>query len=249
MLRILDIDIDFFVTEIAYHCDPDGPRLDPNEYPPWDLNLAVRFIEERCLLSQEHPLPGVCVENHGELFWIWRELLELGKLTSPFDLTHVDAHADVGLGDAGYVYIVEELMHLPPEQRNNPNSGFSGLNDGNFLAFACACRWISNFTYVQHPDSDGNDFIACHMKNFDPRADALRFVALEKSHVLNTFFDPEMVTPVVSDPLIPVRRFLHHEYTTEAPFDFVFVSRTPAFTPPECDDLFELIKDRYVRAM
>lgn len=247
MPRILDLD--FFVTEIAYHRDPDGPRLDPNEYPPWDLSSAVQFLEERCLLSQKRPLPGAYVEKHGELFWVWRELLESHKLTAPFDLTHIDAHADVGLGDASYTYIVEELMHLPPEQRIHPRTGFSGLNDGSFLAFASACRWISNFSYVHHPQSEGNDFIACHMKDFDPRADALRFVAFHKNQVLDVFHNPERATPITSDPLIPIQRFLPHEYTAEASFDFMFVSRSPAFTPPECDELFELIKDRYVCAM
>src|SRR5215217_7718482 len=177
MFRILGLDMDFFVSDVSYYRDPEGARLDPVEHPPWNLDLAVRFLEERCFLSQEHTLPGACVENHGELFWLWRELLETGKLTSPFHLTHVDAHADVGLGDAGYVYSLEEVMHLPPELRTNPKSGFSGLNDGNFLAFARACRWISSFTYVRHP-CGGNDFLACYMKAFDPRADALQFVAL-----------------------------------------------------------------------
>ena len=248
MLRILDLDMDFFVTEVAHHCDPDGPRLDSGEYPPWDLESAVRFLEERCLLSQEHTLPGACVENHGELFWLWRELLESHKLTAPFDLTHVDAHADVGLGDASYVYIVEELMHLPPELRTNPKPGFSGLNDGSFLAFACACHWISSFTYVHHP-SGGNDFLACHMKDFDPCADALQFVAFAEGEVLDTFHSPQKATPVTAASLIPLRRALPGEYIAEAPFDFVFLSRSPAFTPPECDHLFELIKERYVHAI
>jgi hypothetical protein len=248
MLRILDLDMDFFVTEVAHYRNPDGQRLDPGEYPPWDLDLAVRFLEERCFLSEEATLPGICVENHGELFWLWRALLESGKLTAPFDLTHVDAHADFGLGDASYVYIAEEVMHLPPELRNNPRSGFSGLNDGSFLAFACACRWISRFTYVHHP-SYGNDFIACHMKDFDPRANALQFVALSKGEAHNVFDHPEKVTPVTADPLIPIQRTPPGEYSAEAPFDFVFVSRSPAFTPPECDRLFKLIKERYIHAI
>ena len=61
-----------------------------------------------------------------------------GLLTPPFHVTHVDAHADLGLGDAGYVYLLTELLLEDPRDRWWPRTGTTGLNDANHLAFAIA---------------------------------------------------------------------------------------------------------------
>ena len=63
-------------------------------------------------------------------------------------MTHVDAHADLGLGDAGYLCLMTELLFVPPAERVSPKTGPEGLNDGNWLSFAIACHWVTELVYV-----------------------------------------------------------------------------------------------------
>jgi len=96
----------------------------------------------------------VAVEHHGEVFRRWRSAIRHGFLPVPFHVTHVDAHADLGLGDAGYVSLVTELLHREVEERAGDEEDPAGLGGGNLLAFAIACRWISELDYV-HNDEGG----------------------------------------------------------------------------------------------
>jgi hypothetical protein len=45
---------------------------------------------------------------------------------------------------------------------------------------------------------------------------------------------------------VPFRGLRQHEYTAELPFDFVFLTRSPAFTPPTADPLYESIKSAFI---
>jgi hypothetical protein len=138
MQRILDLDLDAFIYGAEYMRSSDAPRLDADKYPPWDISKVLAFLEPQCLVTG--PLPGFAVKNHGELFFRWRDAIDEGLLVPPFHVTHVDAHADLGGGDAGYVYLLTELLLKPVEERRSPRVGDDGLGDGNYLAFAIANR-------------------------------------------------------------------------------------------------------------
>lgn len=97
MQRVLDIDLDFFVTPVVHWPQWDGRAS--AEHGCWPVEEALAFLTDRCLLAG--PLPGFVTERHDELFWLWREAISDGLLVPPFDVTHLDAHADLGLGDAG----------------------------------------------------------------------------------------------------------------------------------------------------
>lgn len=81
----------------------------------------MNFLEHQCGLAAK--LPGFAVEHHGELFDRWRDAIQIGVLRPPLAVTHVDAHADLGLGDAGYIYLLTTLVHLPLEERLYPQKG------------------------------------------------------------------------------------------------------------------------------
>jgi hypothetical protein len=56
-----------------------------------------------------HRIPGRFVVHHDEAFDFWRELV--AKHHTQIDLVHIDAHADLGLGDdSSWVHIVSELL-------------------------------------------------------------------------------------------------------------------------------------------
>ncbi len=79
MQRVLDLDLDFFLHGVTGDRPFDAPRLDAVDYPPWDLEDVMAFLEERCHLLG--PLPGVAVEHHGEVFGTWRDGLHGGIFT------------------------------------------------------------------------------------------------------------------------------------------------------------------------
>ena len=101
MQRVLDLDLDFFVDGIETNRARGDGRLDPDEYPAWSLADTLDFLRARCGLTGR--LPGYVVQYHGELFTRWRDAIDAGLLQAPFHVTHVDAHADLGIGDAGYI--------------------------------------------------------------------------------------------------------------------------------------------------
>jgi hypothetical protein len=146
---ILDLDLDFFVWPIAYMPD-NNTRLseEADGYRSSSPRQVRRFLESRCHLSARRKIPGHEITDHVDAFFTWRRWLRSGHLLAPFNVVHVDAHADLGMGDGGWPYLLSELLALPVTQRRHPKTGCHGLNSGNFLAFAIANRWIRELTYV-----------------------------------------------------------------------------------------------------
>jgi hypothetical protein len=143
---VLDLDLDFFVRPIAYW--PDQGRRSNHEYQHAKSDKVRDFLEQKCHLSTASKIQGQEVEEHQDAFWIWRRWLDEKKLSEPFTVIHVDAHADLGFGDGGWIYLLTEFLALSIEHRRSPRVGHSGLNSGNFLAFAVGNRWISDLRYV-----------------------------------------------------------------------------------------------------
>ena len=147
MQTVLDIDLDFFVWPIE-HWPEGGGRLPDAEHEHSSPDEVREFLETRCSLKREKNIPGHEMVEHQDVFSTWRRWLRTGVLSAPFNVIHVDAHADLGLGDGGWVYLLSEVLALPVAQRSEPRLGPHALNSGNFLAFAIANRWIGNLTYV-----------------------------------------------------------------------------------------------------
>lgn len=73
-------------------------------------------------------------------------------LKPPFEVVHVDGHADLGMGDSSYVYLQEEWIYESDKMKIPDQGGWHGLGSGNYLAFAIVNGWISSVTYVSHED-------------------------------------------------------------------------------------------------
>jgi hypothetical protein len=244
MQRILDLDLDFFVKGVEYWRGPGDGRLDASEYPPWPVEDAISFLVERCGLDGQ--LPGFVVENHGELFPLWRQALERGELVPPFHVTHVDAHADLGLGDAGYKYLMTELLFEAPEDRRSPKLGESGLGDGNYLAFAIACRWISGLVYVFN-EGEANDIMSYFMEGFDPDAAHIQLAALNENELKRLMYR-ETQAPKVErlEPRVPFKSMHWRSFESSQPFDIICLARSPTYTPSESDAIFDEIRRRFI---
>jgi hypothetical protein len=147
MQTVLDLDLDFFVWPITHWAEGDG-RLSEAECTHSSPHEAREFMEMRCTLKRGKKIPGHEMVEHRDAFSTWRRWVRTGVLSVPFEVIHVDAHADLGLGDSGWVYLLSEVLALPVAQRSEPQRGPRGLNSGNYLAFAIANRWIAKLTYV-----------------------------------------------------------------------------------------------------
>ena len=143
------------------------------------VGLMCAYLAERCGLSTTRKLPGAAFGEHIDAFWTWDRWIREGKLTVPFEVAHVDAHADLGLRDSSWVYLLTELLGLPPTERNHPRTGSDALNSGSYLAYALANRWIASAKYV-HPTipsslvskDDPNDMsMEAFVRRFSPTLD------------------------------------------------------------------------------
>jgi hypothetical protein len=108
VMRVLDLELDLFLDDVAYHrpSSRECERLPDGEYTPWAAAAVRTVLEDHYGLDRARPIPGRLVTHHFEAFLFWQELVRCGALDIPFDVVHVDAHADLGSGDAGYVYLM-----------------------------------------------------------------------------------------------------------------------------------------------
>jgi hypothetical protein len=239
LLRLLDVDLDFFVHGAAHWRDRGHGRLDASDYPAWSVDEALDVLYARCGLIGR--LPGFVVEHHAELFDRWRDGIAAGVLHPPFHVTHVDAHADLGLGDAGYLHLMTSLLFEAPERRREPGDA---LADGNFLAFAIACRWVAELDYVFNEEG-GNDVMPYVMEGFNADAAHIQLAALTPSQI-DELLHLGKPQPVRLEPRVPFRAMPCHQFSAESAFDVVCIARSPAFTPATSDVIFDAIRERFI---
>lgn len=243
-MRILDIDLDFFLERVAHYRAAGGARLDPDEYPPWSVDDVIAFLEERCGLTGT--LPGWAVEQHAEIFDCWREAIERGDLRPPLSVTHVDAHADLGLGESSYIYVLTKLLFKPIEKRTHPARGQGGLTDGSWLMFAIACQWVSDLTYVFN-GRDGRpvDLMQPVMENFDTNAKNIQLAGITKEDMRG--YTPSRVPRFTHlEPKVPFTWIEWRAFKDDDPYDFICLTRSPEFTPAEADPIYDAIRERFV---
>lgn len=247
-MNVLDIDLDFFlhqrVADSVRHGRPSSEDIDA-----WTPNAVERFLERQCGLDARMPVAGCVVTEHHELFDIWKRLIENRELTTPFNLVHVDAHADMGMGfgDTSAKYIMGELLHKDVSQRTSPKCGNrDGLRPGNYLVFAMACRWVGSFTYVHHPhvprENIGiHDIPNIYFKECDPHGDRLQLKALPPESLRGLAW-PQRSDVLHFEPEIPFTFVSGDEFTWERAFSFMFVAKSPQYTPPSADKLLSTLE-------
>lgn len=238
--RVLDLDLDFFLDHRAEYRSDNGPRLSDEEYRPWPAEDVRAFLEHRCGLSRSAPVPGRFAVHHDGAFFWWRELIDRGDLTPPFEVVHVDAHSDTGY-DASTPYIMTDLLHKPVAERRDPLSGPKGLHPGNYLIFAIACRWLSLVQYVRH-SAPGDDFGRFHFKSNDPRSGAFQLKRCTLDQISGGY---AMYGPAVFDaePEVPFEPVCWDHFRTERPFTHLFLCQSPGFTPASADALIPVIQE------
>ena len=238
MMRVLDIDLDFFLNDVCPFADA-GQRPDVTGREPWKKEDVEHFLESRLLLSKTRPIPGRVFETHDQALDFWKDLMEKNLLTAPFHVTHVDAHTDLGIVQKGYPFVRHNVLSRPVDRRVQLAEYREKvqLNEANYLAFAIGFRWISALENIRNPKSrpdfpkemlTGSDSPAIQLKSAFPQLFEAKFG---------------------SEPIIPYSEYpTGDDYQAPIPFDCMSVAISPRYAPKEADELIEVF-EQYMQKM
>jgi hypothetical protein len=95
-----------FLIGVA-HWSEGGDRLPVDDFIPWSEAELRDFLKDQCGLTKTRKVPGRFNTEHDGAFKFFSEFAE--KSGTNLALTHVDAHADLGLGGPAWVYLLGEL--------------------------------------------------------------------------------------------------------------------------------------------
>jgi len=223
-MRFLDLDLDFFLNGNAYRSEPESGRQS-FPYKPWAASAVRHFLEHRCGLSRAKPVPGRAVESHDGVFDFWRNLIKSGDLESPFEVVHIDAHPDLVVGRG--MHLISSMLYIDSGQllaviRQKQ------IHQGNYLSFAIALGWIASLTWIPL----GKILKGRAIWDGDARQRAV-LPPDSKCRILSS-----KKNPVIPFRVLPWRRFKATEK-----FDYIALSRSPEFTPPESDELIPVIEE------
>lgn len=253
--KVLDIDMDYFLddvpTSIPASCTE---RVDGNYYKPWSRESVIEFLESNLGLSKNNKIKGKIVTNHHEALYYWRSLIIESKLKAPFEVIHVDSHADLGLGFSSWVFIFEKLLGIDIDKRSdienykNEFEEYKLPNIGDYLLFAIAFRWISKLTYIHNPNESGDDYPVHIMKNFDDMSRKIQLpynsiysatkcldgVRQSREYLKTSILEPEVAFNIIKEP---------EDISYEGNFDFITFCISPNYTPESADFIIDVIRE------
>lgn len=268
-MRVLDLDMDYFMDSVASFVPEDSQdRLREEDYGEsvWAKARVINFLENNLGLSKKNKIKGRFVKGHNEALLFWKELIEVGELSAPFEVIHVDSHADLGLGYSSWVHILDKVLRFPIDERPFHNAYLSCQGKerhegiGDYLLFCIAYRWISKLTYCANPNGTKNDYIYNTLKNYDEkpiwdipventiqlayndgmkRPDYNATEAEKKYYFSTAIKEPEV--PFIIIPTIEDVKFL-------GDFDYIVLAQSPNYTPQSADYILDVLKD-YIEAI
>ena len=261
-MKVLDIDMDYFMTKIAQTPFSVEKRLEEEEYGSsvWPVDKVRQFLEQNLGLSKEHKIPGRIVCGHNEALFFWEELIENGKLREPCDVIHVDSHADLGLGVSSGDFLQSMFLTFPIATRRKIrdyefNGRIEEINIGDYLLWAIAYRMISSVTYCANPNGDKNDYLWDTLKDFREEyiwnKPVKNYIQLKfnkdmkmpeynsaeeykKRYLDGAIKDPEIELLII--PTIEDVRFC-------GDFDYVVLAQSPNYTPESADYIMDIVRE------
>lgn len=263
-MRLLDLDMDYFMDNIATDISEDSNERLPEEYYGscvWTAERIIDFLENHLGLSKTKKLKGRIVSGHNESLLFWKDLIQKGDLVIPFEVIHVDSHADLGLGYSSWQYILDRLLLYPVIERPlhnryinyNGNESVEGI--GDYLLFAIAYQWISKLTYCANPNGDKNDYVLETLKNFQenyiwdkPVQNILQLVHnsdMERPEcdasdaIKEIYFNTAKKDPEVPMLVIPTIEDVQYD----GDFDYVVMAQSPNYTPASADFIMDVFRE------
>lgn len=260
-MKVLDLDMDYFMTSVACIPFSVSDRLSEEEYGDtvWSEEQVRVFLEDNLGLSKDKKIPGRIVVNHNESLFFWEELVSKGKLEEPFEVVHVDSHGDLGCSLPTSDFLQGAMLTLPLETRRKiRNYEFNGkietINIGDYLLWGIAYRMISKITYCANPNGEKNDYCWDTLKDFqenliwdEPVSNYIQLKYNSKME-LPTYQDSDsykkkylegaIKEPEVELCIIPTIKDVKFEK-----FDFVVLAQSPNYTPQSADFILDIFKE------
>ena len=263
-MKILDLDMDYFMEKIAlFTPESNTERLSEVDFGDgvWSEERVCYFLEKNLGLSKDRRIKGRIVSDHNESLFFWKELIEKGELSIPFEVVHVDSHADLGLGYSSWTYILDSLLQHPVHERPKHSQYVDCIGNvceeglGDYLLFAIAYRWIEKLTYCANPNSDKNDYLYDTLKNFQENYIWDKPV----ENVIQLVCNPNMDFPDQDDsdklkeeyinagkkepevPMLIIPTIEDVKYNGD--FDFVVMAQSPNYTPASMDFIIEIFRE------
>lgn len=266
-MRVLDLDMDYFMTSIA-NCISDfvQERLPEDDYADcvWTETDVRNFLEKNLGLSKDKRIRGRVVAGHNESLFYWRELIEKGELSTPFDVIHVDSHADLGLGGSSWAHILDYLLYYPVEERpqhpryHDASGRMRSEGIGDYLLFAVAYRWISSIVYCGNPCSDCNDYLLDILKDFEEKP----IWGKPVQNTIQLLYNPDMPFPHSNDSDYKKRLYIRksrkepevpfiiiptiEDVQFDGEFDFAVLAQSPNYTPASADFIMDIFREYIV---
>lgn len=231
-MRVLDLDMDFFLTGPC-PLAPLGERPDESCADVYSDEEVIRFFEEQCGLSREHPVPGAIFDTHDKALDFWQARMREGTLTAPFEVVHVDTHSDLAFGPPGTGFVMNVVLSRRPELRG----GIAGyreateLDEANYLLFALAFCWIDRLAYVRNPKSH-QDIPA-------------QLLDGQGNIHLRSFISQMMENKNGKEPVIPFEVYDDYRQFKKPGYGFVTMAQSPRYAPQSADRIMEIVR-RYI---
>lgn len=262
-MKILDLDMDYFMEMVATNISFDRTeRLSEDEFggSVWTERRVRQFLEQNLGLSKQNKLHGRIVTNHNESLLFWEELVAKEKLTIPFEVVHVDSHADLGLGCPTSTFLQSALLTLPIETRKKiRNYEFNGsvkeINIGDYLLWGIAYRMFSKITYCSNPCGNNNDYCWDTLKNFHEELIWKKPV----SNYIQLTFNKDMELPeynstesykkeylkgAIKEPEVELRIIpTIEDVKYNGDFDYVVLAQSPNYTTASADFIIDIFKE------
>ena len=266
-MRVLDLDMDYFMRCVAaFINESETERLSEEDYGDcvWSESEVRDFLEKMLGLSKNNKKRGRVVIGHNEALFFWRELIEKGDLSTPFDVVHVDSHADLGLGYGSWAYIRKCLLNYQVEERcqhsmyPDTSGNMRGEGIGDYLLFAVAYGWISRIVYCGNPCQECNDYVVWTLKDFKEE----HILDEPNAPIQNTIqllYNPNMSVPQENDPEYVKRQYIRESRKeSEVPFliiptiedvhfdgdfDFAVLAQSPNYTPASADFIMDIFRE------
>ena len=262
-MKVLDLDMDYFMERVA----TDVPfeivdRLPEEEYGGfvWTERRIRQFLEENLGLSKQKKLPGRVVTGHNESLFFWEELIASKKLTIPFEVVHIDSHADLGLGCPTSHFLQSAFLTLPIETRKKIrsyefNDSNKEINIGDYLLWGLAYRMFSKITYCSNPKGESNDYCWDTLKDFheeliwnDPVNNYIQ-LTFNKDMELPEYdsseeYKKQYLEGALKEPEVELRIIpTVEDVKYDGDFDFVVMAQSPNYTPASADFIIDIIKE------
>ncbi|MBQ1820613.1 MAG: UPF0489 family protein [Clostridia bacterium] len=228
----LDLDLDFFLNDCC-PLAPKGERPSSDCASPWTEAAVVSFLEDALGLDAKKPIPGRITETHDGALTFWKEQMNAGKLSRPFSVVHVDAHADLGIGKPGPGFVLNNVLGIPPAERDAFSRYYAQkqLDEANYLLFALAFRWIDALTFVRDPFSRADLPPFCERTEEGYRPIRLR-------SFISTLFEGKNG----AEPVIPLTVYNDPAAVcVREPFACMNLALSPRYAPKEADSLVPII--------